>query len=55
MGAIPAARLYHTKYRGLPPPRPGGTVQAIVAGINTFNITLICFLSNKRLKLCGYV
>ena len=23
MGAIPAARLYHTKYRELPPPPPG--------------------------------
>ena len=22
MGAIPAARLYHTKYRELPPPTP---------------------------------
>ena len=24
MGAIPAARLYHTKYRELPPPPPPG-------------------------------
>ena len=28
MGAIPAARLYHTKYRELPPP-PGGTMWLI--------------------------
>ena len=25
MGAIPAARLYHTQYRELPPPTPPGT------------------------------
>ena len=51
MGAIPAARLYHIKYRELPPHTPRGVYEP-QQNLNSGQLFLNTFLLSKIFQRC---